>query len=149
MPHLFDLSLEFLESVSQAGKSAETLLLAYIYKTLKMLGVAPEISCCVNCGKKPEDFGENSGFKSFSVTSGGIICSDCAKEEKTSGNALIYKPSFDIITVFVYFDSKPLKTFEKIDLKPEVLKQVRTILAEYIDRYLGTDVLSRSIGPEV
>ena len=62
---------------------------------------------------------------------------------------MIYKPSFDIITVFVYFDSKPLKTFEKIDLKPEVLKQVRAILADYIDRYLGTDVLRQSIGPEV
>ena len=62
---------------------------------------------------------------------------------------MIYKPSFDIITVFVYFDSKPLKTFEKIDLKPEVLTEVRTILAEYIDRYLGTDVLRQSIGPEV
>ncbi|MBO5514255.1 MAG: DNA repair protein RecO [Mogibacterium sp.] len=149
MPHLFDLSLEFLESVSHAGKSAETLLLAYIYKTLKMLGVAPELTCCVNCGKKPSEFGGNSGIRSFSVTSGGIICDECAKEEKINPNALIYKPSFDIITVFVYFDSKPLKTFEKIDLKPEVLTEVRAILAEYIDRYLGTDVLRQSIGPEV
>lgn len=148
-PKLFDLSLGFLESISQAGKSAETLLLAYIYKSLKLLGVAPEISCCVNCGKRLDDFGKESGYKSFSVTSGGIICDECAKEEKTDANALIYKPSFDIISVFVYFDSKPLKTFEKIDLKPEVLKQVRAILTEYVDMYLGTDVLRQSIGPEV
>ena len=148
MPHLFDLTLEFLQSVSQAGKSAETLLLAYLYKTLKLLGVAPEISCCVNCGKRLEDFGKDK-FKSFSVTSGGIICDDCAKEEKTSADSLIYQPSFDIIAVYVYFDSKPLKTFEKIDLKPEVSKQVRSILAEYIERYLGTDVLRQGIGPEV
>lgn len=148
MPHLFDLTLEFLQSVSQAGKSAETLLLAYIFKTLKMLGVAPELSCCVNCGKGLEDFDKNT-FKSFSVTSGGIICDECAKEEKTHANALIYKPSFDIIAVYIYFDSKPLKTFEKIDLKPEVSKQVRSILAEYVERYLGTDVLRQGIGPEV
>ena len=148
MPLLFDLTLEFLQSVSQAGKNAETLLLAYLFKTLKMLGVAPELSCCVNCGKRLEEFDKDK-FKSFSVTSGGIICDDCAKEEKTDTNALIYRPSFDIIAVYVYFDSKPLKTFEKIDLKPEVSKEVRAILAEYIERYLGADVLGQGIGPEV
>lgn len=148
VPHLFDLSLEFMQSVSRAGKSAETLLLAYIYKSLKMLGVAPELSCCVNCGKNPRDFG-GEGFKSFSVTSGGIICSDCAHEEKTARDSLIYEPLFDIINVFVYFDSKPLETFEKIDLKPEVSGMVRTILAEYIERYLGTDVLRQDIEMKV
>ena len=152
MPKLFDLSLDFLKSISQAGKSAETLLLAYIFKTLKMLGVAPEIGCCVNCGKSLDAFGgkgKDSGIRSFSVTSGGIICEECAAEEKTSPNALIYKPSFSIIDVFVYFDSKPLRTFEKIDLKPEVSKEVRTILAEYVDRYLGADVLRQNAIPEV
>lgn len=148
-PHLFDLTLEFLQSVSQAGKSAETLLLAYIFKTLKMLGVAPELSCCVNCGKRLDDFGEGSGYKSFSVVHGGIICDECAKEEKTNPNSLIYQPSFDIISVFGYFDSKPLKTFEKIDLKPEVSRTVRTILADYIERYLGTEVLRQGMIPEV
>ena len=138
IPKLFDLSLEFLQSVSQAGKSAETLLMAYVFKTLKMLGVAPELGCCVNCGKSPGP--------QFSVSSGGVICEECAAEEKTNANALIYKPSFSIIDVFVYFDSKPLKTFEKIDLKPEVSREVRGILAEYVDRYLGADVLRQQSG---
>ena len=135
-PHLFDLSLEFFQSVSHTGKSSETLLLAYIYKTLKMLGVAPELKQCVNCGKLLNDH-----ERSFSVTGGGVLCDECAGAEKTDPNALIYKPSFDIISVFVYFDSKPLKTFEKIDLRPEVSGTVRNILAEYTDRYLGADVL--------
>ena len=142
MPHLFDLSLEFLESVSHAGKSAETLLLAYIYKTLKMLGVAPELTCCVNCGKKPSEFGGNSGIRSFSVTSGGIICDECEKEEKTNPNALIYKPSFDIIDVFRYFETKPLQTFEKVTLKKEDAAVIKEILANYTERYLDADVLS-------
>lgn len=163
MPKLFDLSLAFLESVSQAGKSAETLLLAYVFKTLKLLGVAPELGCCVNCGKGLDAFVKGAGdadggaerpvkrggFPAFSVTSGGIICDECAAEEKTSANALIYKPFFSIIDVFVYFDSKPLRTFEKIDLKPEVSKEVRTILAEYVDRYLGADALRHNTVPEV
>jgi DNA repair protein RecO (recombination protein O) len=62
---------------------------------------------------------------------------------------LIYRPNFDIINVLRYFDSKPIKTFEKVDLKPEVRNEVREILSEYTDRYLGVDVLRSSGGLEV
>ena len=137
MPGLFRLALEFMESVSEATADPRTLLYAFIVRSLRILGVMPEMDCCVNCGKIiPER------IKLFSVTSGGIICEDCANHEKTDGNALIYKPSFDIIDVFRYFLSKPLKTFEKITLKPGVSEMVRNILAEYTDFYLGADVLS-------
>ena len=147
MPKLFDLALEFLQSVSASDSAPETLLFAFIVKTLSMLGVAPELSCCVNCGKSPEDFGE--GFKMFSVSGGGIICPDCAEEEKREAESLIYRPDFDIIDVFRYFSTKPIQTFEKVDLKPAVRKEVRDILADYTDRYLGVDVLRPVQGLEV
>ena len=146
-PRLFDLSLEYLESVSECRSGSETLLFAFIVKTLRMLGVAPELGCCVNCGKTPEQFG--SGFRMFSVSGGGIICPECAEEEKREADSLIYRPDFDIISVFRYFDTKPMKTFEKVDLRPEVSNEVREIIAEYTDRYLGADVLRSSIGLEV
>lgn len=147
MPKLFELSLEFLQSVSVCRSGSDTLLFAFIVKTLRMLGVAPELGCCVNCGRQAEAFGE--GFRSFSVSGGGIICRECAAEEKSEPGSLIYSPGFDIIDVFRYFESKPLKTFEKIDLKPDVRKAVREILAEYTGRWLGSDVLRESIGLEV
>jgi len=145
MPKLFDLALEFLESVSVSKSSVETLLDAFIVKTLRILGVAPEMSCCVNCGKRLDDI----KVRSFSVSSGGIVCEDCAEQEKTSPDSLIYRPSFDIIAVYCYFDSKPLRTFRKVDLKEDVSGEVRDILAEYTDRYLGVDVLRKSKGLEV
>ena len=147
MPKLFDLSLDFLQSVSVCNSDPETLLFAFIVKTLGMLGVAPELGCCVNCGKRPEDFGE--GRKMFSVSGGGIICPECAQEEKRAADSLIYRPEFDIIDVFRYFESKPIKTFEKVDLKPEVRKEVRELLADYTDRYLGVDALRSFQGLEV
>lgn len=146
-PKLFDLSLEFLQSVSECRSGSDTLLYAFMVKTFRMLGVAPELSCCVNCGKTPEKFGE--GFSFFSVSDGGIICPDCADEEKRNSDSLIYRPRFDIITVLRYFESKPLKTFEKVDLKPEVRNDVREIISEYAGRYLGADVLSSPIELEV
>jgi len=148
MPKLYELALAFLESVSKSRSSAETLLFAFIVKSLRLLGVAPELSCCVGCGKSPSEFG-GDGFRRFSVTGGGIICPDCAEQEKTTPDSLIYQPSFDIITVFGYFDSRPLATFEKVDLKPEVAGVVRDILAEYTGHYLGVDVLRSNAGLEV
>ena len=62
---------------------------------------------------------------------------------------MIYRPGFDIIDVFRYFESKPIKTFEKVDLKPEVRKEVRELLADYTDRYLGVDALRSLKGLEV
>ena len=147
MPKLFDLSLSFLQSVSVSNSDPETLLYAFIVKTLAMLGVAPELGCCVNCGKRPEAF--DDGPKMFSVSGGGIICPDCAETEKREPDSLIYRPKFDIIDVFGYFESKPIKTFEKVGLKPDVRREVRDILADYTDRYLGVDVLRGIEEPEV
>ena len=147
MPKLFELSLDFLQSVSVSNSAPDTLLYAFIVKTLGILGVAPELGCCVNCGRQPEAFGK--GFKMFSVSGGGIICPDCAEEEKRTPDSLIYKPNFDIIDVFRYFELKPIKTFEKVGLKPEVRREVREILADYTDRYLGVDVLRGIEEPEV
>ncbi len=146
-PKLFDLSLEFLQSVSECRTGTETLLYAFMVKSFRMLGVAPELSCCVNCGKAPERFGGK--FKMFSVSGGGIVCPECAEEEKREADSLIYRPDFDIISMFRYFESKPIKTFERVDLKPGVRNEVREILSEYINRYLGADVLASSRGLEV
>ena len=153
MPALYDLALEFLDSISRAAKSAETLLFAFIVRSLPILGVSPELDYCVNCGKPvrtPEGSKEaKNDFRSFSVTSGGVLCDECANKEKTEGAALIYQPFFDIIDVFRYFRSKPISTFEKAVLRDDVTATVRKILAEYTDRYLDADVLSKPTELEV
>ena len=152
VPGLYDLALEFLESASRTGSSADTLLMAFIFRSLGVLGVSPELTHCVNCGKPVSEIAEEEGrgsFRSFSVTSGGIICERCAKMEKSEGDALIYRPSFDILDVFRYFQSKPLRTFEKVNLRDDVAHIVKDVIAEYTDRYLDADVLSKPTELEV
>ena len=146
MPKLFELSLQFMESVSRTESNPETLLYAFTVKSLKMFGVMPELNCCVGCGKEASQFADP---KIFSVSSGGIICEDCANEEKTESTSLLYKPSFDIIGVFRYFDLKPLKTFEKVSLKENVNREVKEILGRYTERYLSVNVLDHSRESEV
>lgn len=145
MPALFNLSLDFLKSVSQNKGSSDTLLYAFIVKSLRMLGVMPELGCCVNCSK---DLAEIKEPRQFSVSAGGIICEECAQIERQGGHSLIYRPSFSIIDVFRYFESRPLATFEKVDLKEEDAKTVREILANYTERYLDVNVLGITKGSE-
>lgn len=148
-PKLFDMTIEFLESLTRSSGNYDTLLCAFVVNTLRVQGVMPEIKCCVNCGKKLEDFGYDIGQNKvghlFSVTSGGAICEDCANREKTASNSLIHKPDFDIINIIMYFLNNPLSRFEKVVLKEEVQEEFKQILGEYIDYYLGVDVLSSDI----
>ncbi|MBQ6314905.1 MAG: DNA repair protein RecO [Mogibacterium sp.] len=149
MPGLFDLSLEFMDSVARASAgTVRTLLYAFVVKSFSMLGVMPEITCCVNCGRELESFGHDAQgnapgkLKLFSVSSGGVICEDCANREKSDGDALIYRPTFDIIDTLRFFMTRPLSTFEKVNLKKETADSFGQIIAEYTSRYLGADILS-------
>ncbi|HHW94402.1 MAG TPA: DNA repair protein RecO [Mogibacterium sp.] len=147
-PMLFDLTIEFLESITRVSGNYETLLYAFIVKTLRMQGIMPELKCCIDCGKPLSEFGKGKGkkIKMFSVTSGGVICENCHKAETSTGSALIYSPSFDIIEVLQYFILKPMETFEKLKLRPEVSEQIKNILAEYIKHYLDIDVFKDEKG---
>lgn len=148
-PKLFDMTLEFLESITRTNGNYDTLLYAFIVKTLRVQGIMPELKSCVDCGRDVSDFGyEIGGGKKghcFSVSSGGILCETCAEVEKREGSSLLYKPPFDIIDVLRYFLDKPIEAFEKVSLKTEVSEQIKVILGEYIDRYLGVDVLVKEI----
>lgn len=144
-PKLFDMTLEFLEIVTRATRNYDTLLYAFIVKTLRVQGVMPELHSCVNCGKKLEDFGYSIGADkkahAFSISSGGAVCEECSEREKSSGSALIYRPNFDIIDTMQYFYDNPLERFEKIGLKEDVSQDIKRILGQYIDHYLGVGVL--------
>lgn len=148
-PKFFDMAIEFFDAITEARSNYETLLYAFIVKTLRVQGIMPELECCIDCGKKVSDFGymTDNGKKAyaFSVSSGGVICEDCAEKEKTNSNSLIFKPQFDIISMILYFTEQPLERFEKVTLRREVSDQVKKIIGEYIDRYMGVDVLLNDI----
>ncbi|MCF0141441.1 MAG: DNA repair protein RecO, partial [Mogibacterium sp.] len=55
-PKLFDLAVEFLESLSKAESNHKTLLYAFIIKTLFVQGVMPELKVCANCAKSYDRF---------------------------------------------------------------------------------------------
>lgn len=142
---LFEMSIKFFESIANTKSiaSCKTLLYAFIVKSLRVQGIAPELKCCANCGKKIENFEFNSQNKNpaFSVESGGILCESCEEIEKSRGESLIFKPSFDIVSVLYYFYDNPFDRFEKLVLKSQISDEINRILSAYIKHYLGVNVL--------
>lgn len=145
-PKLFEMTLEFFESITKSSGNYDTLFFAFLVKTLRVQGVMPELRTCVNCGKSLNDFGyEIEGGKKgylFSVTSGGVICEDCARREKESSSSLIFKPSFDIIDMLHYFINNPISRFEKVRIKSEIIQETKKILGTYTEHYLGIDSMN-------
>ena len=146
-PRLFDLSIEFMESVTNAKGNYMTLLYAFVVKSLSLNGVMPEIKQCVSCGKSLSDIRKegNGKVKYFSVTGGGILCEDCYTRLDEQDVSLIFKPDFDIVEVLDYFAKKPLSSFEKVSLKPAVLNGLQRILSEYLKYYLDVDIFDNDI----
>lgn len=148
-PKLFDMTLEFLDVITRASSNYETIFCAFIVQTLSVLGIMPELRSCVNCGKRTEDFGyELANGKlahAFSVTAGGAICHECAEREKTTGVALICKPSFDIIEVLQYFKNNSLERFERVGLKEGIVEDIKHILGKYVNYYLEIDIWQNKV----
>lgn len=139
---LFELTLDFMESITKANGNFETLLYAFVIKSLAFQGVNPELKHCVNCGKPIADIRKESAglVKFFSVSAGGILCEECALKLGQTRDSLIFRPSFDIVEVLDYFTKKPLSQFEKVSLKPQVSKELQNITSEYVKFYLDVDV---------
>lgn len=142
-PRMFELTIEFLDAVTRATKSScQTMVYAYIFKTLGMQGIMPELRQCVNCGKPLDQMKRPIRF---SVSGGGILCGDCSGEEKADPNALIFEPDFDIVEVIQYMTKSPLETFGRVTLKKNVQRELGRILAEYLDYYLNIDLFGRDL----
>ncbi len=133
-PALFRLTLDFLDVISKTDKNYETILCAYIAKTLPMHGIMPELRHCVNCGKEREAFRIRPAF---SIENGGILCEDCVDKYKTNGVPLILVPEFDIVEVLQYLTRQPLSSFTKLALRPGISGSVRQFLDQYLEHYLG------------
>ncbi len=129
-PAVFDLLIEFLDELSGKKASADTLLLAFETRLLRILGSFPKFDGCVICGEKDGPFW-------FSVPDGGLICAGCAEKKHLKGEeSLIFRINFDIVGVLNYYASKHMSSFRGVALESEAATQLKHILREYIAYHL-------------
>lgn len=131
---IFNLILDFMQVMENRQKSHGTLVLGYEIKTLKIMGIMPELSQCVLCGKPCR---EENPPKKFSIRDGGIVCQNCEHSLEISANdTLIYPINFGIVDILKYFAVHSLKKFENLALNEGVCKKLQKMIKHYAAYYL-------------
>lgn len=132
-PKLFNLLVEFLTYLEKRTKEFEILLMAYQYKTLKLMGCYPNLKTCVYCGSAEKGGG-------FSIPGGGRLCPTCSAK-KDHKERLIYSVGFDIVSVIDFLTETAFSDLEKLTLNEDVLPLLREVLKNYSQCHLDIGCL--------
>lgn len=131
---MFNLILDFFSVMEERKKSHGTLVLGYEIKTLKIMGVMPELKQCVGCGKS---CGKEAPPVYLSIKDGGILCRDCGgRLEIPDNDTLIYPVNFGIVDILKYFADHSLRDFENLALEEKVRARLQAIVRQYAAYYL-------------
>lgn len=129
-PAVMKLICDFFSELEKRESRFETLVLAYQIKVLKILGIMPELECCIQCGEKSEPV-------VFSIPDGGLLCKKCYQNTANNDDdGLIYTIKFDIVGILRYFVKKPLSDFKNLALQKPILDQIEEIIKKYISYHL-------------
>jgi DNA repair protein RecO (recombination protein O) len=97
-------------------------------KLLDYLGVTPNIDSCCHCGSQ-------KGIVTLSSEQGGYICKDCYDNEP-----LVSEKTIKMIRMYYYVD---LESITKLEVSPEVTKEINAFLDDYYDRFTGLYMKSK------
>lgn len=131
---MFNLILDYLNVIENRQKSHGTVVLGYEVKTLKIMGVLPELHTCIHCGSVCDR--ENPPVY-LDVKEGGVICSKCGSQVGNTGrDLLIYSVDFGIVNILRYFADHSLKDLEGLALDEKVREKLQAIIKAYAAYHL-------------
>ncbi len=124
-PYLFELLIDFLEIIENRNKKYLPIIRAYEIKSLKHLGIMPQLNECVRCGNK-----ETGVY--FSIEEGGLLCNECY-----GNNTLIFNLNHDTIEVMRYIINNSIKKLEKVSIDDKILDLLNKLMKRYLEYHLG------------
>lgn len=99
-------------------------------KYLEFLGINPNLSSCVNCGKK-------DNIITISSYKGGYLCQDCAGQE------YIYQlKTLKLIKMLPLIE---LSKISKIEINDSIKKEISLFIEDYYERYSGLYLKSKNL----
>ena len=129
------LNLLFITLKALLHKKLDNRLVRYIFelKTLVLNGEYPQMFECVHCGKKED-------FSVFSISKGGILCTDCKKE---SLDQVVLNDS--VIYTIQYIITAPLEKLYTFQVSEEVLDDLARIMKRCMARFVDKKMRSLEI----
>lgn len=116
---LLQLYLNTLYVISEKDKNMDLIISTFKMRLLAILGYAPNITKCVECGTS-----EDLNF--FSFKSNGFKCSNCAKQD--IGGMNILEVTKNAIQYSILSEAKKLYSF---DIPTEAVKEFKTVVDIY------------------
>jgi DNA repair protein RecO (recombination protein O) len=107
--------------------------LIYELRLVALNGESPQVFECVHCGKQGE-------MHWFSTKRGGLLCEDCKEgfSDKRAGSPALWYTMQYILT-------SPLEKLYTFRVSEEVLMELRSLLGEYLEHYIGHSFKSLEI----
>jgi len=131
---MFNLILDYFSVIENRQKSHGTVVLGYQVKTLKIMGVLPEMNDCIRCG---EHLSRDNPPMYLDVENGGLICSKCGQYIGNTGtDLLLYSVNFGIVNILRYFADHSLKDLEGLALEEPVREKLQTVVKKYAEFHL-------------
>ncbi len=130
-PALFQLLRETMEQLCRTGNRDLTLRYFELH-LLDEVGYRPQLHQCVSCQKPLEPV-----VNSFSPSSGGMLCPDCAVNHPSS-----YPLSLNTQKVLRLLQDSDYSTVERLKIDAELSRELEIVLSNYLKYLLEREVKS-------
>ena len=122
--NILQLLLNTIYTISETDMDKELVLAIFKIRLTLLLGFAPDVNECVNCGKKEE-------LKYFSIKNNGLKCETCAKLDKS-----VIRISEATLYAIKYIIMAPAKKLFSFNVSEASVEELRLIAKIYLDEKL-------------
>lgn len=125
-PELFDLADETLAALA-AGEPAARRTVRFELGALRLLGHAPLLDACVECGKPV-----HAGRVAFGMIDGGVLCGECRP-----GKTHVVTVSAGVLRTMAQLADPDANAWQRIEVDPRAYGELRSVMNHYIVNLLG------------
>ena len=122
--NILQLLLNTIYTISETDMDKELVLAIFKIRLTLLLGFAPDVNECVNCGKKEE-------LTYFSIKNNGLKCETCAKLDKS-----VIRRSEATLYAIEYIIMAPAKELFSFNVSEASVEELRLIAKIYLDEKL-------------
>ena len=112
------------------GYDANIITNIFMLKVMQMLGIMPELNSCISCNDK-------ANIVTFSIIKGGFVCHNC-----TENDQIFSEKTIKLLRMLSYVD---ISKITKLDIKPEIAKELDLVINQYFEEYSGLYLNSKKI----